>query len=355
MTFIDLSKHQGMNNYRNNVHKLCNKIPKGTVFQVSDVKVNKYAIIPGLVEKEVALKQLAGGPLKRIYGKPVARLGSEFVSCEHQVNRLFQAVQLAFMNHLPLVLSPDIVWLCIAQNIVSEVNDAPEEYRKYFVSRGDEETLKVHTDDFLDNSERWTKVVLDFDRQVKNYANPKIHEQLVCNFSTSKSMDRVASGVVLMNLTKKYFKYTVKTHCGIPFIRLMGTVDDWLLVKKKIELFKPVHPKWIEQMLPLIDQFVESVKAPNNVDRSFWQNIYNIDQGSGSEQITGWIKNLFPGIYDKHAAETKDFVEIVSKVPVDWYYGSETIQLGLCAGFVGVMQYVDGSVRPEISWCIASV
>ncbi len=33
---------------------------------------------------------------------------------------------------------------------------------------------------------------------------------------------------------KKFFEYTVKTKCGIPEIKLLGTTHDWQLLDEKV-------------------------------------------------------------------------------------------------------------------------
>ena len=49
-------------------------------------------------------------------------------------NMLAQAVHTAFYEHLPLRLSPDAIWITIAQGLALHINQDPEHHRSTFVS-----------------------------------------------------------------------------------------------------------------------------------------------------------------------------------------------------------------------------
>jgi hypothetical protein len=60
---------------------------------------------------------------------PLIRRGAEEYEAGKILNPLFDAVLLAFYDHRPLALSPDMVWLAIAQGFASHVNLHAEEMR----------------------------------------------------------------------------------------------------------------------------------------------------------------------------------------------------------------------------------
>lgn len=51
-------------------------------------------------------------------------------------NLFVKAVHAAFFDHHPLILSPDIIWLTIAQGLAHHVDQNAEELRDQFVRHG---------------------------------------------------------------------------------------------------------------------------------------------------------------------------------------------------------------------------
>ncbi len=69
--------------------------------------------------------------------------------CFHPV---VAAVHLAFNDHRPLVLSPDMLWLLVAQGFANHVNANAEVLRPRFVKHRGKVTIKVRRDDFVKGS-----------------------------------------------------------------------------------------------------------------------------------------------------------------------------------------------------------
>jgi len=82
--------------------------------------------------------------------------------------------------------------------------------------------------------------------------------------------------------------------CGIPFIELAGTVEDWLSIRERAEKLREFDLEWwIDELIPILDQLVETARG--NQDVSFWKSICNLYGGSGIRSpITGWIQAFFP-------------------------------------------------------------
>jgi hypothetical protein len=72
------------------------------------------------------------------------------------VHPLLSAVGRAFADHRPLVLSPDAVWLTIAQGVAPHVRLHAEELRPRLVGRAGRERLTVEIDRAMpDDAESW--------------------------------------------------------------------------------------------------------------------------------------------------------------------------------------------------------
>lgn len=88
--------------------------------------------------------------------------------------------------------------------------------------------------------------------------------------------------------------------CGIPKVKLMGTLEDWQKLRKLTESLDEFDMDWwVPHILPVIDKLIEAHKG--KVDRVFWNDIYQYRAGKPSggtlSTATGWITLFFP--YEK--------------------------------------------------------
>ena len=77
-----------------------------------------------------------------------------------------------------------------------------------------------------------------------------------------------------MDVFKQYFNYQVMyIVCGIPYITLTGTPQDWqhvLSKTQKLKAYQGIAP-WIEKLEPILKEFVAASEGkPRQV---FWQSI----------------------------------------------------------------------------------
>jgi hypothetical protein len=111
---------------------------------------------------------------------------------------------------------------------------------------------------------------------------------LTANYSTTTKIELLLSCATIMNTFKKYFDYSLcVSMCGIRKVHFMGTLDDWLLLRKKAaQLQSFTTPKddfstYVEGLLPVLDQFISTYQG--KVDNRFWDKIFNIEHvGRGS-------------------------------------------------------------------------
>ena len=124
---------------------------------------------------------------------------------------LIAAAHLAYQHHFPLVLSPDVIWLTIAQGLANHVNNNAEQLRPRFVPHQGKLTIQVRRDDFRKGSPEnpWAEVWPEFSAQIKKVIGPETHGLIVSDFSTTGPTERAASEVVLMDCVQSYFSYPV--------------------------------------------------------------------------------------------------------------------------------------------------
>ena len=335
-------------------------------FQVDAVAKATQPMKSGRTEKEMIAAQ-TNGVVPESYSLP-----SSGVAVDSDINSFVSAVHMAFDQHYPLVLSPDAVWMCIAQGFANHVNQNAEKLRHLFVEHEGKKEIKVRRDYFVKGSPTnpWPEVFEEFSQQIRKHVGDKTHDLITPEFTTTGAVERAAAQVVLMNTFKAYFKYTFMTLCGIPEVTLEGTVDDWKKLRDKaLALAQYDLEWWTKALKPVLDQFVSA--AEGHVDREFWSMIYKYHGGSGGPYITGWIATLFPyvgkselrrnRILDNWSKEgsfygltTDDFPSGVVSTPFKWQYYGEVFPMHFYGGFMMVVQDpVTLALKPEIGWAVA--
>lgn len=285
---------------------------------------------------------------------------------------LFQCIVKAYAEHKNLILSPDMVWLCISQGFGHFVNSNSEELRDKLVSHDGRLSLVVESKkDLLSEDVDWQEILNGFVKQIGENSKDDVARTIVADFTTTGSAERISSGITLMDIMKSYFEYVVfRIACGIPSITLTGTPDDWRKVEAKtMALSRYGLNEWTAELKPILEEFVKA--SEGNPNRQFWKNMVMIDRpdrlrggACSSEKPTvfdGWFLKLFP--YDKdgkHPGEVNRLTKMLPEmVRVDFRYividdnEVKETPMELWAGFVGVENVADASaLRPKIGWIV---
>ncbi|GGJ60023.1 DUF4419 domain-containing protein [Deinococcus roseus] len=205
---------------------------------------------------------------------------------------LIAAVHQAFSQHYPLTLSPDILWITLSQGVALHIQNNAEDLRHLFVQHQGKEKLTVRARQ-LCTPEDWAEVVQLWTEGIQDHVGQTTAEVFRCDFSTTTDTIRTTSQIVMMDGFREYFDYEVICICGIPEIILEGAVEDWVKLKQKVQRLEAWGLEWwTRHLLPLCDQWIQT--AQGNPSRTFWQSIYKPEQSYGPDQITGWLKLLFP-------------------------------------------------------------
>ena len=319
---------------------------------------------------EELLVNRTGGVKPESYSSPIGVPVERFMG----VNAFVAAVNEAYANHYPLVLTPDAIWMCIAQGLAQHINANAEKLRSMFVEHEGKKEIQVRRDDFVKGSPAnpWPEVFDEFSEQIRKHVGEKTHDLLTPEYSTTGAVEKAAAQVVLMDSFKEYFSYSVATSCGIPQITLEGTVDDWKKLRERtLGLAQYDLDWWVEALEPVLDQFVAA--ASGSVDQQFWSTMYKQMNMSGGSYVTGWIITLFPYVgYSSSSLKRNRFLTSwqelrpfsgvttgcfplgVVSTPFKWLYFETEYAMCFYAGFMTVTQDHDSlAIRPEIGWAVA--
>ena len=286
----------------------------------------------------------------------------------------FKTIVLAYAEHRPLVLSPDMIWVLISQGFARYVNAHPEQLRDQLVNHLGKMDLVVQSDkDLLSCDADWQKLMADFTAQINDATKGDIAKTITADFTTTGITERITSQITLMETMKSYFDYVVHyIACGIPSVTLTGTPQDWQKVLEKTQqLGKYGVGKWIKELRPVLKEFVKA--SEGMADQAFWQSMVKkgrVDKlaGGGCDfreptKLDGWILKFFP---DENG-QTLDKVPHTHKMPAERVYVDfrykvispadgtvlNDVPMQLVAGFIGTdVDTLTHALTPKMGWVV---
>jgi hypothetical protein len=208
------------------------------------------------------------------------------------VHPLLAAVHAAFSEHRPLTLSPDVLWITIAQGVAQHIRLHAEELRGRLVKHEGRKELRVEATSWA-TPQDWQGIVAKFRRAMASELGDGVAGTFTCDFSTTTDVERTASEIVLMDAFSPYYDYTLDCICGIPEITLRGTPDDWRVIRRRIDTLADLGLGfWTASLVPMADQWLRTAEA--SPDQTFWRSIYKPKHAYGWDRIAGWVARLFP-------------------------------------------------------------
>jgi hypothetical protein len=353
-----------------------------------------FAVDPVQVGRELLPTEKVHASVQKLLGTPIEASDNYHADVVEQpgFHSLIGAAHLAYQHHYPLVLSPDVIWLTIAQGLANHINNHAEELRPRFVPGQGKAVIQVRRDDFVKGSPEnpWAEVWPEFSKQIKQVIGPESHAWILSDFSTTGPTERAASEVVLMDCVQSYFSYECMTLCGIPAVTLEGTAEDWESVHRRAEGLQVYGLRWwTDDLLRITSEFVAA--ATGDADGAFWRAMYKQQDDSGGPYTTGWLVRLLP--YLKHreykyaregdfqsgyatpwktdrrnfllgrplVAKPEPFEGVTdphlpssaSQVPFLWRYLGQDFEYQFVAGILAIEQdKASRALRPRIGWAV---
>ena len=354
----------------NPIAKIIDRSEAGITFQVDDVQ--KLSLD---VPTEGAFRHFT----KRNEAQLLASSHNDSVEVvqDYDVHPMAAAVHLAFSQHRPLRLTPDHIWLTIAQGFAHHVNNNADTLRPTLVGFPGKMVLQIRTSS-LEDAEDWAQVINKWTEDIGDFIPPELHQTLLCDFTTTTATTRIASQVVMMDAFQRFFDYRVICICGIPSVTLAGTVEDWQRISSRVRHLEQYDLQWwTDRLLPICEALVETAGGKPSLE--FWQNVYKPEGVYGEEVITGWLADLFPYILDSSQTKASSptlrnpilslprrklrvengitpsrLPRGLSRVPATMETLTMENEIELLAGFIGVKlnRQQDAQLEPEIGWGI---
>lgn len=286
---------------------------------------------------------------------------------------LIRALHLAFAAHLPLSLSPDVLWYAIVHEIAVHVRLNAAHYATLFTATTDrKQTITIHDDSLLSSNRDWGRSIRLVHDPIRAQVGADLVDLLQPAFSTTGVEDWTASLVALMDVISPYYELQWISLCGIPKIRLEGTPEDWSELAERArelsERFELLGP-WFADLLPVLRN-VAATAAGAVVDEEFWGSLYKWRSQSGGARITGWITAFFAhqqtesGLrprtsFDwqgRHGSEAwfhdNSFPSHLSVVPFRWQTPDAEHKMAFLGGAMGLER--DGDfIRPVLGAAVA--
>ena len=352
--------------------------PTGDLFRTKNVK----QIINNLFQQRKKEKDEKGNIVYLKENEPMEILHYKFDTKETEIynfekKSLIQGLILAYKNHFPITITPDMIWLLILQGYSRFMDKYSELVREKYVNFSGQKTLHINRYGIsvkMASEEVWDGIIDEAVEQIRDNIGVETILNLQSDFTTTNSATLLASQASIMSSMKHYFKYEVlMVGCGISYITLEGSLEDWKKIKTKLNYLSNFALKWwTKHLIPIIDniiktkQYFKENKKINNELIDFWKTMIRI-KGRGDlydpHILNGWIIKFIPNLYDEHPKLYEELNErevpdqIIScplKILEDNSDGFKVIyDCDIASGFFGMIQDKKSlTVRPVVGYAI---
>ena len=291
---------------------------------------------------------------------------------------LIQGLIVAYKNHYPITVSPDMIWLLFLQGYSRFMEKYHDFVRNNYVNFENKKTIKVARFEMIlekATKEDWQDIIDEFTKKIKDNVGGNIISSLESNFSTTSKISLTTSQVSIMSAMKNYFTYKCSTGgCGISSITLEGSLEDWQKIKSKLEFFSKKEMCllwWIKHLIPIIDKIImtKSYYNQNNTIneeiRNFWKDMIRFKKGENYDPnyINGWIIKFIPNYNEKkpqlyEELKENDVPDQIISCPLELtalnLNRTKTIyKCSLASGFFGMVQdEYTFNVKPVIGYAV---
>ena len=313
-------------------------------------------------------------PLKIIHHKFDTN-ASEFANYEKK--SLISGLAIAYGNHFPITVSPDMIWLLILQGYARFIDKYSELVREKYVDFQGKKILYINkfgTTLSTATEEDWNDIISECVEQISDHVGKETISNLQSDFSTTNAATLLASQTSIMSAMKNYFEYKgIMGICGISFITLEGCIEDWEKIKYKLNYLSKFDLNWwTKHLIPIIDNIIKTKKYYEKNKKisgelvDFWKNMIKIKDKNGEyapDIFNGWIIKFIPdlsGDYPKLYEELGelDIPDQIISCPLELHEITNNAfknkyKCDIASGFFGMIQdKITLTVKPVIGYAI---
>lgn len=285
----------------------------------------------------------------------------------------------AHCNHYPVKIRPDDIWLLILQSFSCHVNENSEILRRYFVNFDGKKELIIPIECIEVGKKDIELFIEEINKKMVEFLGEEILDNLTPNFTTTDNNSKLVCKISIMNTFKKYFLYSLlQISCGIPYIILEGTAEDYKKIISKAKNLSKYDFEWyIDRIIPIVQKMVQAKEG--NIDYNFFKNIILKEDGVVKRSegcsilsskykivyINGWILKFFAyikyGDYLHRFTDDKiigdninNFPSQIFNVPFIIEKEDKTmLNMKFEAGFFGCEQNDKKEVNPVLGWMVS--
>ena len=270
----------------------------------------------------------------------------------------------AYHNHYPVSLSPSHLWILILQGISRHIQ-ATRQYKKDY-----QENITGCIE--VDSTDNLYSDVLNQLQLQSQYLKLENHHSKL--FSTSDEVQHLVTCNSHSPSMSEYYKFDSYTDCGFPYIKLEGTVDDWIdLQDRVVQMYNHLDDtnrfikRWTYLMVDVLDDIIATFDDPDNINYEFWNNFLKSDGGSGGPFVNGWINIFLPYIITYRNWEANPIIKEWPKAEFPYHNGVMLRELDnglnmvkiktpdgykrLVTGFIGVEQDIEALLlKPSVCY-----
>ena len=297
---------------------------------------------------------------------------------------VLQGFYTAHTHHCPIRIKPDDIWLLIVQAFSNHVNLNSEKLRHLFVNFNGKKTLQVEYPlSSIDQVNR--KVLENFSEQINKkmieYLGKKLLDTLTPNFSTTNYDSTIVCKISIMGAFKKYFDFEMfLCGCGVPYIILEGTSEDYKKIISKADELKKYEFDWyINRIIPHIQKMAEAKEG--KIDKEYFINMIQKKEVTETkygpsglsknevqvDYLCGWFLNFFGYIsnytgnymiFDGESIKIENFKKLANQMLIvpfkikDLVHNKE-YEMKYKVGFIGCGQNTKKEVYPVQGWLVS--
>ena len=297
---------------------------------------------------------------------------------EKMSNFFIKAALMAFSYHVPLRIKPDYILYLILSGFNHWVNKKEGHVILASYKLIDPARQNICIDVPLNNPE-WNDIVEILGTELqKSFLNENLINIMKASFTTTTPTMMQVKILTMASIMKEFVNIKFDTACGIPYVTLEGTQNDWEKVKvianTLLSLANNQLDWWLCKLNTSLDIMIATSKGQGA--EKDWANFFNYENTSAHTGFNGWMNSFFPYIKERGNSEITvenndsadvyvnfdQFLESTSFEEYIWTMDHNPYKkLHVVAGIVEVIQWTgengedDHAVEPFMSYQITSV